>query len=176
MTRKERIEKLLYHYNDVEHGLIDRAFRGSCSGPCALSPHDQWLCQKYGCANDGIVPRESRASNHSSYRELNRLLGILKNENKNLYWHLSQTYFAYREVRRAECPRCGREFATGAWTEEQDGEFCKHGNTFVKLRPVILRRIDPRVNAYKRELAIEWLDKNFAIEPFLPDDLLALVA
>lgn len=154
MTRKERIETLLYHYVDVENGLQDRAFRG-----------------------DDFQPRMCRAWNHVSYRELRRLIHLMQNQAPRLYWHIAETYFRYLEVRRAECPRCGREYPPSqAWTEEHDGGFCRHGQSSVRLVPTVKRKVSQGVDPFQRELGLAWLDKRFMGEPFVPDDLLALVA
>lgn len=155
MTRRERIERLLYHYLDVENGLQDRNFRG-----------------------DDFLPRMSRAWNHPSYKELRRLIRVMQDTEPFIYWHLAETYFRYREVRIAECPKCGRQYAPGlAWDEDKDeGGFCKHGGGSVRLRPQTVRRISQAVRPFERELAIAWLDRHFVGEPFIPDDLLMLSA
>lgn len=155
MTREDRIERLLYFYVDVEVGLQDRAYR-----------------------SDDFLPRMSRAWNHPSYKELRRLIRLMQDTEPFLYWHISETFFRYQEVRVAECPKCGRQYApTLGWDEDKDeGGFCKHGSGAVRLRPKTIRKISKAVRPFERELGIAWLERHFQGEPFIPDDLLSLVA
>lgn len=155
MTRKERIEVLLHNYVDVEIGLQDRNFRG-----------------------DDFLPRMSRAWNHPSYRELRRVVKIMQDTEPRLFWPLAETFFRYQEVRIAECPKCHRRYNPSlAWDEEKgEGGFCKHGGGAVKLRPSVVRKISQAVRPEELDKALDWLEAAFVGEPFIPDDLLALVA
>lgn len=155
MTRRERIELLLYHYVDVENGLQDRAFRG-----------------------DDYLPRMCRAWSHPSYSELRRLIQRMQTEKPVLYWPIAETYFRFTEVVRAECPRCGREYppSQGWYEDKDDGGFCRHGQSSIKLVLKTKRKVSQAVSPFERELGLEWLDKNFLGEPFIPDDLLPIAA
>ncbi len=110
VTRQERIRFLLEHLEDVRAGVRDR---GSESGE-----HLPLMC---------------RAWNTPSYRELERLLSLLRKTRPDLAWHLSGTFFARRR-RVNVCPRCLGQ--TAAWSSIN---FHKHGGKNVALAPRVLR-------------------------------------
>ena len=146
-TRRDRIITLLDNYVDVENGLQDRAFRG-----------------------DDFVPRMSRAWSHPSYRELRRLLTFMPVETPSPYWHLAEKYFRYTEHRRAFCPRCLRTAPPS-----EVGSLHKHGQRTVQMVPRTIR-IHKLVDLKQLALRCGLARGEFRGEPFVPDDLLALVA
>jgi hypothetical protein len=140
LTRRERIVVLLDNYSDVEAGLRDRR------GEDALH-----------------LPLMCAAWNHPSYRELDRLLGRLKDERHRVYWHLSHAYFHARLRRVKVCPRC--RAVLPSW---HSANFHKHGHTNV----AVVRVLDPKVLDERVEAAVTWLDEQWHGEPYVPDDLL----
>jgi hypothetical protein len=104
VTRRERIVVLLDNYTDVEVGLRDR--KGDAE-------HLPLMC---------------RAWNHPSFRELDRLLGVMKDKRHPLYWHLSMTYFHARLRRVNVCPRC--RSVMPSW---HSANFHKHGHSNVAV-------------------------------------------
>jgi hypothetical protein len=147
LTRTERIIVLLDHYVDVENGLQDRAFR-----------------------TDDFLPRMCRSWSHPSYVELRRLIGLMQSSEPRLYWHLAERYFRYVERRVAYCPRC-----TAIYPAAKVGDLHKHGQKAIALVPRVMRQHLP-VSKRVVDKAIAWLEQSFVGEPFVPDDLLALVA
>lgn len=146
MSRRDRIITLLEHYLDVEIGLQDRAFR-----------------------SDDFLPRMSRAWSHPSYVELRRLIAILQVTNLSLFRALQHTYFKYEERRVSYCPRCGGTDAPG-----KIASLHRHGQRTVQLVPRTIR-VRKLVDKHELARAIDWLEASFQGEPFVPDDLLALV-
>src|SRR5262245_7223805 len=149
LTRSERIRILLENYVDVEAGLRDR--RG----------------------NGDHVPLMSACWNHPSYRQLDQLLGLLKDSQRNLYWHLSQTYFhAFtRRVLVCQHPRC--EVTYPSWVNIS---FHSHGRRPVAVVPRAVRQVHPSVRGERVVEAIEWLEAGWLGDVFLPDELVHLAA
>jgi len=147
VTRRERIVVLLDNYTDVEAGLRDRR------GEDVLH-----------------LPLMCAAWNHPSYRELDRLLGRLKDERHRLYWHLSHAYFHARLRRVKVCPRC--RAVMPSW---HSANFHKHGHSNVAVVPKVVRVLDPNVLDERVEAAVTWLDEQWHGEPYVPDDLLLTV-
>jgi len=147
MTKTERIVMLLEWYVDVEaQGMRD------------------------GRSSDGEhLPLMSRAWNHPSYRELDRLLDLMRREQRHLYWHLSQTYLYSTKRRVLECPRC--RSVVPSWYS--GGYFHKHGNSNVAIVPKVVSVIHKDVRSNHVGRAIAWLEEQWIGEPFLPDELLA---
>lgn len=148
MNRRERIVFLLENYLDVENGLQDRGFRG-----------------------DEFIPRMCRAWNHPSYVELRRCVALLQTKSPCVFGHLQRRYFNYEEVRKVYCPRCLR--TAPAWLE---GHLHKHGQKTFTLIPKTVRATHQRSNPLFVEMAIDFISEQFAQEPFIPDDLLAVAA
>jgi hypothetical protein len=146
VTRRERIVVLLDNYVDVEAGLRD--LKGE-------SEHIPLMC---------------RAWNHPSYRELDRLLGVMKDERHHLDWHLSNTYFHAPRRQVKMCPRC--RAVMPSW---HSANFHKHGHSNVAVVPRVVRVVDTRVQDERVEEAVGWLEAEWKGEPYVPDDLLPLV-
>ena len=143
LTRRERIVVLLDNYVDVEAGLRDRG-------------------------SEGIhVPLMCSAWNHPSYRELDRLLGEMKDACQHLYWHLAQTYFHSSHRRVLQCPRC-----KGIMPTWHSANFHKHGHSNVAVVPRVVRVIHQAVRNEHVEEAVVWLDENWRGDPSLPDELM----
>ena len=150
-SRTERIRILLDNYVDVEaQGLRDGMGQGG--------EH---------------LPLMSRAWNHQSYAELDRLLGRMRDEVRSLYWQLSQVYFyaGTRRVLACANPRC--EVTYPSW---HDIAFHRHGHRHVQLVPKVVRTINPCVDRVQVSVAIGWLEGNWRGEVFLPDELVHLAA
>jgi len=151
VTRRDRIVVLLEHYNDVQPGLVDTD-GGDGSGGGGLLADGCWK--------------------HYSYRELERLLGVMRDTSRATYWHLAETYFWAPRRRVAYCPSCRRSSPTSKIdTFHKHG----HGRTF-KLVPKAERMVSPRVRPKIVALAIDWLESNWNGEPLIPDDLLGVAA
>ena len=143
-TRRERIVVLLEWYVDVEEqGLRD------------------------GRGDGEHLPLMSRAWNHPAYRELDRLLGVMRDKRRHLYWHLAETYFRSRQRRVLQCPRC--RGVMPAWSSVN---FHKHGHSNVAVVPRVVPIINPRVRSGQVERAVGWLDEQWVGEVFLPDELI----
>jgi hypothetical protein len=116
----------------------------------------------------------SRAYNHPSYRELERCLRALRDEDNKTYWHVRETYQASRRTVLA-CPKCGDvcEIA-GKWFDTNGNvrKRHKHGDVVFFVRKTV-----PSVNAAVRPDVVldgvRWIAKRFHGEPFVPDELLA---
>lgn len=139
---------LLDNYVDVESGMRDRRGTGE------------------------HVPLMCAAWNHPSYRELDRLLGVMKTERRHLYWHLSETYFRSSMRRVLQCPRCRGIVPT--W---HSANFHKHGHSNVAVVPRVVRVIRESVEERQVALAVAWLDERWSLmDVFLPDELTHLAA
>lgn len=143
--RRERIVVLLENYNDVEAGLRDSRGDGE---------HMPLMCAAW---------------NHPSYQELDRLLGVMREQRAHLYWNLSETYFRSTKRRVLQCPRCKGVVPT--WFS--GGHFHKHGNSNVAIVPKVVAVIHKNVRTGHVEQAIAWLDEQWHGEIFLPDELMA---
>jgi hypothetical protein len=148
VERREAIRVLLEHLEDVRAGLRD------------------------GSSADAIhLPLMCTAWNSPSYRELERLLPLLRSERPDLAWHLRATFFAPRKrVLACANPTCG--WTTNAWASVN---FHTHGRRHVAVVPKMIRVVGPDVRPKLVDAAIEWLDERWRGEVFLPDELLPLV-
>jgi hypothetical protein len=147
VTRRERLTFLLEHYQDVLAGLRDQG------------------------NGDVHLPLMCRAWNHPSYRELERLLGLLQRSQPRGYRAIVGMYVYPRHVRRAVCPKCGTVKAPALV-----GELHRHPHK--RSRAFVARMV--RVPLYpveQREVdgAVTWIDEHFRGEPYVPDELLPLV-
>jgi hypothetical protein len=148
VTRRERIAFLLEHFHDVLAGVRDRGSGGE------------------------NLPLMCSAWNAPSYQELERLLPLLGASARPLYRAVMGMYVHPRFVRRAVCPRCGTVKAPSFV-----GELHRHSHgksaafvarmTRVPLYPVEQRDVDG---------ALVWLDDHWRGEPYVPEELLPLVA
>jgi hypothetical protein len=149
--REERIQLLLEWWTDVLEG---------------------W--QEGGRGGDELgVRMMGRAWNHPSYRELERCLIALRDEENATYWHVREQYQAHRRM-VLQCPRCL------AVSEVAAKHFDDHGN--VRLRhkhdgPVFfVRKAMLVVNHAVRPdvvlAGVRWIGREFRLEPFIPDELL----
>jgi hypothetical protein len=145
-TRRERIAFLLEHLEDVRAGVRDRG---------GEADHIPLMCA---------------ASNSPSYKELERLLPLLRAERPALAWHLRATYFAPRR-RVLMCPRC--QGVVPSWSSVN---FHKHAAKNVALVPRVLRVVPVRVRPRLVAEAVGWLDERWRGEVYVPDELLPLVA
>jgi len=157
-ARRERIVVLLENYTDVEAGLRDR--KGDAE-------HLPLMC---------------KAWNHQSYRELDRLLGAMKDEQHRLYWHLAEMYFRSLKRHVLVCPKCGVLPTWGSknFQNIQVGEphriHHKHGHSNVAVVPRVVRVVRAEVRTQSVEDAIDWLEANWRGSVFVPDELLPAVA
>ena len=145
MTRQERILVLLENYMDVVNGLRDRKGSGE---------HLPLMCRPWNKPALG-------------YPELQRLLDLLKVEQREMYRHLSQKYAHSPQRRVLQCPRCQGVLPT--WSSHN---FHKHGHQNVAVVPRVLRVVPGWVKEERIQAAIEWLDGHWSgAGPFLPDEL-----
>ena len=145
-SRRELIVVLLDNYVDVEaQGMRDQRGDGE------------------------HLPLMSRCWNHPSYRELDRLLGRMKDERTHLYWHLAETYFRATHRRVLQCPRC--RGVMPAWSSVS---FHKHGHSSVAVVPKVIRVVQVGVRVPVVEDGVTWLERNWQGEVFLPDELMAV--
>ena len=148
VTRRERIAFLLDHFHDVLDGVRDRGSGGD------------------------HIPLMCRAWNAPSYQELERLLPLLGRDVRPFYRAVVGTYVYPRFVRRAVCPKC-RAVKAPALVGELHTHAGRKSSAFVArmvrvpLYPVEQRDVDG---------AIVWFDDHWIGEPYVPDELLPLVA
>jgi hypothetical protein len=144
VTRREKIVVLLENYLDVVNGLRDRMGTGE---------HIPLMCRSWNKPKQG-------------YPELERLLSILKLEQRELHRHLAEQYARAPMRRVLVCPRC-----RGIQPTWSSVNFHKHGHSNVAVVPRVIRVLPAWVEAQKVELAIGWLDEHWNGEVFLPDEL-----
>ena len=154
-TRREKILVLLENYLDVIQGLQDS-----------------------GISDGDVIWRMCRAYSHPSYRELERLRKVLRDSEPFIYWHLAETYFRASVLPAKVCPHCWDTLKkrTEWWPPHLGPDFHRHGGKTVSLvlRPV--RRISQAIRPECVEQAVAWIDDHFRGEPFVPDDVLAVMA
>lgn len=148
MTRRERIVVLLENYMDVENGLQEGT----------------------SFANDPIHLM-CRAWNHPSYVELRRCVYALRDSEPVPYWNLAETYFRAPSVRMAACPRCDRTMPA-----KHVGSLHKHGPKTFALIPRMVKRVSLAVRPELVSQAIDWIEREYEGDVFVPDDLLATAA
>ena len=139
---------------------------------------DGWTENGRGNADLG-VKMMSRAYNHPSYRELERCLIALRDEENATYWHLRETYQSPRRTVLA-CPRCGavEEIAAKHFVYKQRGGRDvklkhKHGGEAVFFALKSIPHISAAVNPDIVTAGVRWIAARFRGEPFIPDELLA---
>lgn len=148
--RVERLRILLENYVDVvEQGLRDQRGEGE------------------------HLPMMSRAWNHASYRELDRVLVQLREREPPLYWHLSQLY-VYAPTRRVLV--CANPHCTATFPSWVRVSFHKHGRRHVPFVPRVIRQPKVVVDDVQVGRAIAWLEREWQGEVFLPDELMHLAA
>ena len=120
-----------------------------------------------GIPGSGDLPPLMPSTWNASYRELERVLGLMRTERKSQWWHLTERYIRAQEA-LVECrvvkkrgqaviklpPHC--ELAAGAPIV---------GERVVKAR---VRRWVPEVDNQKVRRGLEWVADTFRGEPFLP--------
>lgn len=144
MTRRQEIiTEMLRHYNDAEDPM---------NGPS-------------GVRGDGLsLPLMPEAWNQS-YRELERVLKVMRDEVPWLWWDIRERFLAC-QVRMVEAKVSkGRvklpdncEVAAGA---------VEVGSKTVKVR---VRQWSPLVRQERVEAGVCWISERFRGEPFLPDE------
>jgi hypothetical protein len=151
MTRRDRIILLLERYVDVQPGLVDTE-GGDGGGGTTLLSQGAWK--------------------HRSYRQLEELCGRLRDEERELYWHLAETYFRATTKRASYCPRCRNvEHATLI------GKPCSHGqrgrrNVSSDTRiATVARVVSSGVDARLVAAAIDWLEREWQGDVTIPTDL-----
>ena len=147
--RRERIVVLLENYVDVVEGLRDRMGAGE---------HIPLMCRAWR------VPRQG-------YPELDHQLGLMRLAAPSLYWHLAQTYFHAPRRRVLQCPRC--RAVLPSW---HTVNFHKHGHSNVAIVPKVVRVVNRGVVVQSVDDAIDWLERSWRGEVFVPDELRAAVA
>jgi len=150
MTKRDRIVLLLEQYVAVQPGLVDT----------------------YG--GEGGALHTAGCWKHHSYVELERVVGVLREADRELYWHLAETYFRATEKRVAYCPRCrGTDHAT------MIGRPCAHGQKGRRhvasdnRIPKVVRVVSSRVQARLVGRAVDWLEYLWQGDPVIPQDLTA---
>lgn len=149
MDRRERIDFLLTHLEDVREGVRDLPSGGGEN-----------------------IPLMCRAWNSPAYQEIERLLPHLRAEHPRLATHLLDRYFSPRRQVKA-CPRC--DSTVPAWSSVN---FHRHAGKNVAVVPRVLRMTSPNLRPELVTLAIAWLDKRWRgdLGVFIPDELLPLVS
>jgi hypothetical protein len=112
-----------------------------------------------------------RAWNSPGYQELERLLPLLRADSPAAYKAVVAMFVYPSFRRRAVCPRCrpvGPPHAIGV--------LHKHGRRSVVLVPRMVRTPLYPVEPEQVEAAVDWLEGNWRGEPFVPEELLPLVA
>jgi len=147
VTRSERIEFLLLHYQDVLAGLRD------------------------GGGDGDRLPLMCRAWNAPGYQELERLLPLLAGEAPRLHRAVVALYVHPQHRRRAVCSKCGQVVAPAAI-----GELHRHGRKGAPFVARMLREPLFPVDAADVPLAVAWLERHWRGDVFVPDELLPLVS
>jgi len=147
--RRERIVVLLEHYVDVVEGLRDRLGSGE---------HIPLMCRAWRVPSEG-------------YPELDHQLGLMRSTAPTLYWHLAQTYFHSTRRRVLYCPRC--RAVLPSWSSTN---FHRHGHATVAVVPRVVRITSPNVQVRSVDDAVDWLERHWRGEVFVPDELLPAVA
>ena len=148
--RLERISILIDNYMDVEmQGLRDAGGNGE------------------------HLALMSRAWNHPSYRQLDILLGLMRDQQRGLYWHLAQSYF-YAPTRRVLA--CAKPHCEATWPTWVTLSFHQHGRQHVPLVPRAIRQVNPVVDRVQVQDAFAWLEDRWLGEVYLPDELAHLAA
>jgi len=165
MTRREQILVLLEHYRDVLEGLTDRTPR--CSGRCGEA-----ICERFGCADEGVLALMCRAWNHASYQQLERLRGELARVEPRLNAHLMGRFYGYFERRVAWCRKCGQHLpAKKVGTVHSR---CRIKGRTVTLSPHVERVVSERVRAFLVAEAVDWLESHWRGEVVIPPDVDAI--
>jgi hypothetical protein len=101
-----------------------------------------------------------KAWNSPPYQELERLLPLMRGAEPLAYWHLSERWLRYGEVRRAWCRKCGSHPAT------EIGKIHAHRpGRSVTLRPLIERSWHPHMDPHIAERGVDWLTQHFRLDP-----------
>ena len=151
----------------------------------------EWYEDVLNSWNDGLgagdyrYPRLCPAYNHPSYKELDRLLDVMRSEIPVTYWNISQRYLYAPSKVVMRCPRCGpspnrieaslihpRDVPRPSGNEKlicsgRRRENRLHGPEL--MRPVKVRIPSRAVRPDEIRSGISWLAENFAIEPTIPN-------
>jgi hypothetical protein len=133
-----------------------------------------------GTASDSFgFPRVNAILRHPSYQELERLLPMLRAEEPEVYWNVTQRYVYAPTKCVLRCVNCGPSPNAIAYgllhprdeLQRPDGQirFHQHGRKIIQLRPVRVRNPSKAIRPELIERGIVWIDDHFAIEPFVPD-------
>jgi len=155
-TRQEIIATLLEWYEAVLYSWQD----GLGSGD-------------YGFPMANLVWR------HPSYRELERLLIVMREDEPIIYWNVMQRYLYAPSKPVLRCSACGPapEKVESALLHARDeplppfgvDKFHTHGRKVLTLRPVRVRVPSLAIRPELVTAGIEWLDEHWSGEPFVPD-------
>lgn len=169
--RRERVLTLLEFYRDVLEGLRER-------GPVCVGPPDvcgERDCRRLGVCveSDNVLAMMCEAYNHPSYRELERLLGVLRVREPLLWRALWQRFVGYVERRRARCAVCGDHPASAVGKVHRG---CRRKGRTVTLRAVTVREFPPGFDAAAAERAVDWLVESWRGPVVVPPDVLQVVS
>lgn len=118
----------------------------------------------------------SRAWNHPSYREFERLRLEMRRLSPRTYWHFSQRWlYAERKVRLV-CPRCQAQAAPAAKHRDHRGNIRlrhKHHGDAVFFRLASVLAPSREVDEHEAVAGLRWMEVRWRGDPFVPDQLIA---
>lgn len=127
-------------------------------------------------AGDHGYPRVCPVLNHPSYRELERLLPMLRDHDPVVYWDVAQRYLYAPSKVVLRCSSCGPKPDHPSYgllhpKDEVMGadRWHNHGRTVVQLRPARVRVPSKAIEPKHLTVGIAWLEENWRGEPFVPD-------
>ena len=167
MTRRDRILVLLEHYRDVLEGIGDS--EPGCSGDCSLDDKDRWLCEHYGCADERVLALMCRAYNHSSYRQLERLLRLMWERWPRSYVQIQARFVRYSERRVAWCRKCGKTLPAHKIGTVHGR--CRIKGRLVTLEPRVERVPAVGVDPARVTDAVDWLEQHWQGVAEIPPDV-----
>lgn len=150
----------------------------------------EWYEDVLNSWQDGLAseafgyPTVNAILRHPSYRELERLLPMLRAEEPVTYWNVMQRYLYAPTKVVYRCASCGprQDSPTYAilhpndqpqphWGDRDDGPTMmhRHGRKVVTLRPCRVRAPSLAIRPELVSRGIVWIDDHFAVEPFIPD-------
>ena len=129
-----------------------------------------------GAERGSHLPLMSRAWNHPSYREFERLRLDMRRLEPRTYWHFAGRWlWADRKIRLV-CPRCQAQTAPASRHRDHRGNVRlrhkHHGDTvFFRLATVTVP--NGLVLDHEAHAGIRWMDGRWRGDPFIPDGLIA---
>lgn len=149
MTERERIVTLLEHYRDVLDGLDEH-------GADSVHVKGDWA---------DVLALMCSAWNAPAYRELERLLVVMRERWPKLYQAIRARFLDYADVRQAYCKGTRRDNGKRCGWHPSTEIGRVHGGCLHRGRTVTLearmRRVRPVYDAIALGDALEWLERHW---------------